>query len=105
MFENQYKQLAEAVDTLAERMRALGYFVPGSFSQFLALTSLPEEQTPNTADGMIQSLVQGHELVLQSLNKLSLVSKRFLDEPTTELATQRMAEHEKNAWMLRSLRN
>ena len=103
LFEQQYTELATAVDEIAERIRALGIAAPGSYKQFGELSSIKEETgTPSAAD-MIRQLVQGQEAVVKTARGVFPVVEKANDEPTADLLTQRMQLHEKNAWMLRSL--
>jgi starvation-inducible DNA-binding protein len=103
MFEQQYTELALAVDLIAERIRALGYPAPGSYQAFAKLTSIKEETGAPTASEMIANLVTGQETLVRTARKLFPLVDKAHDEPTADLLTQRMQVHEKNAWMLRSL--
>jgi starvation-inducible DNA-binding protein len=103
MFETQYTELALAVDLIAERIRALGFPAPGTYSEYAKLTSIPEPQGVPTANAMIQQLVEGQEAVVRTARSLFEIVDQARDEPTADLLTQRMQLHEKNAWMLRSL--
>ncbi len=104
MFEQQYTDLWNSVDDIAERIRALGHFAPGSYSAFGALTSLPEAPAqPPSAMEMVAILVNGHETVARTARELVPAAEKARDEPTLDLLTQRLQFHEKTAWMLRSL--
>jgi starvation-inducible DNA-binding protein len=103
MFERQYIELANAVDLIAERIRALGVFAPGSYTQFSKLASIAEETGVPDARTMIKQLVEGQEAVVRSARSIFPVVDRAQDQPTNDLLTQRMQAHEKAAWMLRSL--
>lgn len=103
MFEGQYTELALAVDLIAERIRALGYPAPGSYSAFAKLSTIAEAVGVPTATEMIQQLVEGQESVTRTARSIFPVVDAASDEPTADLLTQRMQLHEKNAWMLRSL--
>lgn len=103
MFEEQYTELAEAVDEIAERIRALGFPAPGSYKQFIELSSIEEETGVPEAEDMIRQLVQGQEAVARTARQVLPVAAEVSDEPTVDLLTQRMQIHEKNAWMLRSM--
>jgi starvation-inducible DNA-binding protein len=103
MFETQYNELALAVDLIAERIRALGHPAPGTFSEFAKLTAIPETKGVPKAEEMVALLVAGHETVARTARKLFPAVDAANDEPTADLLTQRMQEHEKTAWMLRSL--
>lgn len=103
MFEEQYKDLAEAVDVIAERIRALGEFAPGSFAAFSKVSSIKEETTIPTAEEMIHSLVQGNEAVVTTAREIIHMTDECEDDVTADLMVERMQVHEKNAWMLRSM--
>ena len=103
MFEQQYTELAEAVDQIAERIRALGAFAPGSYTEYARLTSIPEDETVPDAETMIKNLVAGQETLARQARDVMATVGESRDEPTADLLTQRMQVHEKNAWMLRSL--
>jgi starvation-inducible DNA-binding protein len=103
MFEEEYTELATAVDEIAERIRALGQFAPGSYKAFAELTSIEEETGHPEAKEMIRQLVDGHETVARTARQVFPVAEKAGDEPTADLLTQRMQVHEKTAWMLRSL--
>jgi len=103
MFETQYNELWNAVDPIAERIRALGYPAPGSYSEFTKLSSIPESKGVPEAMDMVRDLVAGHEAVTRTARGLFPDVDKAADEPTADLLTQRMDIHEKTAWMLRSL--
>lgn len=103
MFEEQYNELAQAVDGIAERIRALGFPAPGTYQQFSQLSSIKEEEGVPAAEAMIERLVEGQEAVIRTARSVFPVVEQVHDEPTADLLTQRMQVHEKTAWMLRSL--
>jgi starvation-inducible DNA-binding protein len=103
MFEQQYNELALAVDLIAERIRALGFFAPGSYREFSQLSSIKEEAVIPDAREMIRLMVEGQEAVIRTARSVFPVVERVNDQPTADLLTQRMQVHEKTAWMLRSL--
>jgi starvation-inducible DNA-binding protein len=104
MFMGQYTELWNAVDPIAERIRSLGHFAPGSYQQFSELTSLPDvPATPPKAVEMIKILVKGHEAVARTARSTFALAGEADDQPTADLLTQRLDTHEKTAWMLRSL--
>ena len=103
MFEQQYTELATAVDEIAERIRALGIPAPGSYAQFAELSSVKEETSVPKAEEMIRQLVIGQETVARTARSLFDLVDAANDEPTADLITQRLQIHEKTAWMLRSM--
>ena len=103
MFMTQYNEIWMAVDTVAERIRALGYPAPGSYKEFTALTSIKDSSGTISAKEMIKQLVAGQEAVTRTARELLPVAEAAGDQPTVDLLSARMEVHEKNAWMLRSL--
>ena len=106
MFEAQYTEQWTALDEIAERIRALGFNAPGSYREFVGLTSIPEE--PGLTDSadwreMVRQLVVGNEAVCRTARKVLDIADDADDAPTEDLLTQRLQTHEKYAWMLRSL--
>jgi starvation-inducible DNA-binding protein len=103
LFETQYNELALAVDLVAERIRALGYPAPGTYSDYARLSTIKEKAGVPKAADMIRDLVAGQEAVVRTARKVFPIVDKASDEPSADLLTQRMQVHEKNAWMLRSL--
>ena len=103
MFEEQYTELATAVDEIAERIRSLGVMAPGSYTAFTELTSITEGKGDEQAEEMIRQLVLGQEAVARTAREVFPLAEAANDEPTADLLTQRMQIHEKTAWMLRSM--
>lgn len=104
MFMGQYTELWNAVDPIAERIRALGHPAPGSYAAFSALSSIKDVPAdPPKAMEMVRILVDGHEAVARTARAIFPTVDKAGDEPTADLLTQRLDIHEKTAWMLRSL--
>jgi starvation-inducible DNA-binding protein len=103
MFEQQYNELALAVDLIAERIRALGLPAPASYAQFSRLTSVKEETGVPNANDMVRQLVEGQEAVARTARQVFPTAEQAGDQATLDLLTQRLQVHEKTAWMLRSL--
>ncbi|MGC0152253.1 Dps family protein [Chromobacterium vaccinii] len=103
MFETQYNELSLAVDAVAERIRALGHYAPGSYADYARLTSIAEANGVPKAEDMIRQLVDGHETVCRTARSIFEVADHAGDEPSADLLTQRLQVHEKTAWMLRSM--
>jgi len=104
MFMEQYTELWNAVDPVAERIRSLGHPAPGSYAQFGELSSIRDvPATPPKALDMVAILVEGHEAVARTARSIFPAAEKAGDEPTADLLTQRLAVHEQTAWMLRSL--
>ena len=102
LFETQYRELFEAVDVIAERIRALGFLAPGSFTEFLKMTMIEEGNGTLPASEMIRALMNDNEKLSQSIHTFVAKAEAAVDQATLDLFSQRMAAHEKAAWMLRS---
>jgi starvation-inducible DNA-binding protein len=103
MFMTQYTELGLAVDVVAERIRALGHFAPGSYGAYARLSSIDEDDDMPSATAMITNLVKGNEAVSRTARQVFPIAEQANDQPTCDLLTQRMQIAEKTAWMLRSL--
>jgi len=105
MFMDQYTEQWNALDGIAERIRALGFHAPGSYREFVALASIEEADISDASDwrAMVQELVAGNEAVCRTARKVLETAGNADDAPTEDLLTQRLQIHEKYAWMLRSL--
>lgn len=102
MFEEQYTELAAAIDEIAERIRALGSNAPGTFSEFLNLATLTEAQGGENASDMISCLLADHEQIARNIRSALPNVANVHDDGTEDFMIERMSAHEKTAWMLRS---
>ncbi|PID62757.1 MAG: DNA starvation/stationary phase protection protein [Gammaproteobacteria bacterium] len=103
MFEEQYTELATAIDEIAERIRSLGVFAPGTYQTFLQLAAIkPVEHIPN-AEEMVTILTENHEQVVQTCRQALKIAQDADDESSISLISDRMVIHEKTAWMLRAM--
>ena len=103
MFMEQYTELWNALDEIAERIRALGVAAPHGGSTLAKLACIEEAELQPPALEMVAELVQGHEAVARTARSIFALADAAGDEPTADLLTQRLQIHEKTAWMLRSL--
>lgn len=106
MFETHYTEEWTALDQIAERIRALGHRAPGSYSEFVKLSSITDDASSVAAGdwkGMVEALVLGNEAVCRTARSVFDAVNEADDQPSADLLTQRLQVHEKNAWMLRSL--
>lgn len=102
LFEKQYQELADASDVIAERIRALGFLAPATFAEFQKLSSLKEGRNTSSAEEMIHDLMADHETVSQQSAMILAKAEKVNDQATMDMLIQRMREHDKTAWMLRS---
>ena len=103
MFMQQYTEQWNALDIIAERIRALGHPAPGTYSEFAKLASIKEVSGVPRAMDMIKHLVAAQEATARTARSLFPVVDKANDQPTADVLTQRLDVHEKTAWMWRSL--
>jgi starvation-inducible DNA-binding protein len=101
--EEQYQNLALAVDELAERIRALGYPAPATLGEFVALSSIKESPGVANAEEAVRQLNCDHESICRTFRETTAVADEFNDQATADMLTNRLKAHEQMAWMLRSL--
>ncbi len=104
MFESQYQELAASVDEIAERIRAVGYFVPATFQSFSSQATLKEVEGVLSAEEMVGYLLKGQSVVILAIRALYPAVEAACDHATADLLARRLGYHEKTAWMLRSLK-
>ena len=102
LLEQQYRDIWAALDEIAERIRALGVLAPQSFSGFGNLTSIKDGDPEKEATAMLKELLKDHEPLIATARKAFDAADAAGDEASADLMTQRLAAHEKFAWMLRS---
>lgn len=102
MFEQQYTELALAVDEIAERIRALGFPAPGTYREFSALAKIQEPEGKVAATAMIEALAGDQELIVQAAKGVIETAEAASDQASADLGVRRMEVHQKHAWMLRS---
>lgn len=103
MFMGQYTEMWNALDVIAERIRSLGSYAPGTYAELSSLSSVKESKTVPKATKMIEEAVQGHEQVIKTIRQIFESAEKAKDQTTMDVLTQRLDIHEKTAWMLRSL--
>jgi len=100
--EEQYEEMANAVDEIAERIRALGFYVEGSLESFIKLSSLQEDHKIHPKHVLLERLIQAHESVIREARVLAELAEKHKDAGTVDMMGRRLLFHEKAAWMLRS---
>jgi starvation-inducible DNA-binding protein len=103
MFMEQYTETWNAIDLVAERIRSLGHYAPGTYREYLELARVKETPGQPRAEQMVKLLIEGQEAIVRTAREVLPIAEKADDQPTLDLLTQRMQVHEKNAWMLRSL--
>lgn len=102
LLEEQYKELSEGIDDMAERMRQLGRYSPGSMQEFLENSYIKEEGPTLSQEEMVRSLVRDNEALEESIHSINHYADTILDQGTSDLLNERIRAHSKNAWLLRS---
>ncbi len=102
-FEEQYRELQNAIDVIAERVRTIGYPVPATYESFGKLTDITIDEGVPEATEMIRQAVDGHEVVIRGAREMIDVAEEAGDQATADMLTERLEVHEKAAWMLRVL--
>ncbi|MCB1173777.1 MAG: DNA starvation/stationary phase protection protein [Leptospiraceae bacterium] len=103
MFMTQYTELWNAIDEIAERIRALGEYAPAGYAEFAKLTSIAEDKGVPKAKEMLRNLVEANETVIRTARETFPAAETAGDQVTMDLLTQRLQIHEKTTWMMRSL--
>lgn len=104
MFEEQYQDMWAALDIIAERIRALGEYAPGTYAKFSQLASIKANETIPNAEDMVDELIADNEAVVRSIADAIKVVQDAGDEPSAGLLTDRQTTHEKAIWMMRATR-
>jgi starvation-inducible DNA-binding protein len=102
LFEDQYTELAEAIDEIAERIRALGFYTRGTLRELLAATQIPDAPGLKTTDQMLGHLIDGHQRLVAGLAEVRGVAGELGDEATLDLLITRTRVHEKTIWMMKA---
>lgn len=103
LFEEQYEDLHSAGDEIAERIRALGHFSPGTYKEFIKISVVSEDDSlPSGAEEMVRNLLHDNEECSKLASKIIKLADSHGDEVTQDLMVSRMQAHEKTAWMLRA---
>jgi starvation-inducible DNA-binding protein len=101
--EEQYEEMFEAADVLAERVRALGEMAPSTLASIMKASVVEDRDALPSAGDMCEDLAADHERIAHRFHALVELSGDRNDPVTDDLATARSAFHEKAAWMLRAL--
>ncbi len=103
LFETQYTELFNAIDLIAERVRALGFLVPATTKEFLSLSKIVESEGNIDAPKMIKVLINANEILLKNLRRAIIIADESEDSVSSDLLTTRINIHEKTLWILRSV--
>lgn len=104
MFEEQYRDLWDSIDDIAERIRALGHYAPGTYAKFRALATVQDNEDLPAADEMFNELIADNQTVARTIRAALTTIQAAGDEASAGLLTDRLATHEKQLWMMKSMR-
>ena len=104
LFEAQYRELAEAVDAVAERMLMMGHKAPATFKEFERLKTIKDGDSGLTSNQMVSERATDNSTLVKDLNKAMLLAQNANDEGTVNLLSERVAVHQKAHWMLSASR-
>jgi len=102
-FGNLYEELHGAVDPIAEEIRSLDAYAPGSFSRFMELTDIQDELNVPMGREMAVKLLADNAIVLSTLNMAFKLADQFDKQGLADFVAGRIDVHNKHAWMLRSI--
>ena len=102
LFDEQYKELAKAIDVIAEHIRQMRSLVPASFSDFQVLTQIEDGDECFSADQMLKDLAEDQIKLIIAINEGIELASKYKDEATIDLLTDRLRAHKNNQWMLES---
>jgi starvation-inducible DNA-binding protein len=104
LFEEQYRELAEAVDSVAEQIRIMGNLAPATFKELDSLKTLKDGDSKATANQMVVSLADDNNTLVKDLNRALKLAEEIHDEGSANLLSDRVSAHEKARWMLSASR-
>lgn len=102
LFEMQYRELAEAVDQIAERILIKGHSAPATFKEFEKLKTIKDGKSSESSNAMVTELAKDHGTLVKDLNVAMALAQKANDEGTVNLLANRIEAHEKARWMLGS---
>ena len=100
LFELQYRDLAEAVDEVAERLLIMGHKAPATFKDYERLKTIIDGDSNASANQMVTELANDHGTLVRDLNQSMAIAQKTSDEGTVNLLANRISAHEKARWML-----
>ena len=99
----ELNDLYTAVNTLAKRIRALGFDAPGSFVEFSEMSVIGEAEKEYADKEILADLTKSNELLARNIRSILKITEKNHDHASTELLIKRLQKHEQNAWQLRSI--
>lgn len=102
LFMEQYTEMWTAIDSVAERIRALGALAPQGYAAFGNLTAVKDGDPETSAEAMVEELMKDQETIVATARAALPIAQEAGDEVTASLLSDRLTAHEKHAWMLRA---
>jgi starvation-inducible DNA-binding protein len=102
MFEEQYRELFEAADLIAERIRAIGGVGMLSVEDIINYRSIESTKKDLTSQEMLEDLKLSNLMILKNISDSQVVLREYYDEATMDLITERIRAHDRNVWFLSS---
>lgn len=102
-FGELYAELHGAIDVIAEELRQLDSFAPGTLKRMIELSALTEDEAIPKAEKMIKNLIAANEQVLQSLTEVYEMAEEQKEFPYSNVIQDRLSAHAKHRWMLKAL--
>jgi starvation-inducible DNA-binding protein len=99
----QYEDLYEAIDVIAERIRALGQPAPASYTAYGQMGRIRDEEGDGSADDLVRMLVRDNGLLCETLRAAIETAEAHDDVVSADLLTERLGKHEQNGWMLQMI--
>jgi starvation-inducible DNA-binding protein len=103
LFEEQYQDLWNALDPIAERIRSLGAYAPGSIAELMKLAG-GEAAPAQSAASMVDGLIEAHDALAADLREAIATAQDAGDEPSVGMLTDRLQWHEQQLWMMKASR-
>ena len=103
MTDEQYRDLAAAIDDIAERIRAIGFPAPSGLARYAKESAVEDDTDVSDPKHMINRLAKDHQKVAKQLRDAVAEAEQADDVYTADLLTARIGAHEEAAWMLNAL--
>lgn len=105
LFGDQYQDLFDQVDIIAEKIRELDAFAPGSLAEYRALSLVDDLEGVLDAKGYVERLLKDHERMIIFLNKLFVIAESVNNQAIMNYIAERLDSHAKTRWQLRTIIN
>lgn len=104
-FEELYREAAEKIDEIAERVLALDGIPKGSLKNIVSKAHVESHEEIMEANEMVSAIITGHKILIGDLNAVLQAAEEESDEGTLDIFTSYIQELEKHNWMFKSYLN